>query len=300
LHTLQHAHEQTPVTPLPSGLPAALNDLVQRCLAKTPAARYPTLAALRAGLTNLYQAHFDHAPPPRLTPDAFTAGDYNNWGVTYAALQEHAAALADYTTAIQIDPNDATAYSNRGVTYADLQDYERALADYTQAIQINPTDAQAYNNRGNTYADLQDNAAALADFTHAIHLDPTDAQAYLNLGVLLYHQGGFADAVAYFERAAQLGDPQGAPYAAQARQMLGMEPAPSQDPALDAFDAFQQADSVAAMRQAVARFPLLVQPDFITAIEQVIAQQVPLAERPAFTQRLTWLRQIASTQRSNP
>jgi len=45
---------------------------------------------------------------------------------------------------------------------------------------------------------------------------------------------------------------------------------------------------------------LLTQPDFITAIEQIIAEQVPLADRPVLTQRLTWLRQIAATQRSTP
>jgi hypothetical protein len=48
------------------------------------------------------------------------------------------------------------------------------------------------------------------------------------------------------------------------------------------------------MQQAVARFPLLAQADFIAAIEQAIAQQVSPEHRPACEQRLAWLRQIAN------
>jgi hypothetical protein len=43
----------------------------------------------------------------------------------------------------------------------------------------------------------------------------------------------------------------------------------------------------------VARFPLMAEADFIAAIEQAIAQGVPPEHRPAFEQRLAWLRQIA-------
>jgi hypothetical protein len=50
------------------------------------------------------------------------------------------------------------------------------------------------------------------------------------------------------------------------------------------------------MRQAVAQFPLLAQADFIAAIEQVIAQQVPPEQQGYFEQRLGWLRQIAKEQ----
>jgi hypothetical protein len=82
-----------------------------------------------------------------------------------------------------------------------------------------------------------------------------------------------------------------------ARQALGMETAPPVDPTQQAFEAFQQAGSAETMQQAVARFPFMAQADFIAAIEQVIAQQVPPEHRPAFEQRLVWLRQIANEQK---
>jgi hypothetical protein len=40
----------------------------------------------------------------------------------------------------------------------------------------------------------------------------------------------------------------------------------------------------------------MTQADFITTVEQVIAQQVPPEHRPAFEQRLAWLWQIAKEQ----
>jgi hypothetical protein len=50
------------------------------------------------------------------------------------------------------------------------------------------------------------------------------------------------------------------------------------------------------MRQALTRFPFMVQADFIAAIEQIIAQQMPPEDRYLFEQRLAWLKQIAKEQ----
>jgi tetratricopeptide (TPR) repeat protein len=214
------------------------------------------------------------------------ASDYNNRGITYTDLQQCEAALPDYGRAIALDPNFAPAYYNRGNTYHDLQQYEVALADYGRAIALVPDLAQAHHNRGTTYAALQQYEAALADFGHAIVLNPNYAQAYFNLGALFATTGRSRESLPYFEKAAQLGDLQATQAISKIKQMLGMEPTPQIDPAQQAFAAFQQAGSVEAMQQAVARFPLLAQADFIVTIEQVITQQVPPE------QRLAWLRQI--------
>ena len=56
--------------------------------------------------------------------------------------------LADYTKAIELNPNNAEVYYNRGGVYRGKGDYDCALADYTKAIELNPNDAEIYNNRG--------------------------------------------------------------------------------------------------------------------------------------------------------
>jgi tetratricopeptide (TPR) repeat protein len=46
--------------------------------------------------------------------------------------------LADYTTAIQIDPKYADAYINRGNTYKQLKDYTNAFSDFQYALTLSP------------------------------------------------------------------------------------------------------------------------------------------------------------------
>jgi tetratricopeptide (TPR) repeat protein len=88
----------------------------------------------------------------------------------------HARAIQDYTQAIELDPEDATAYSNRGLAYADSHDYARAIQDYDRAIELDPEDAAAYYNASCAYALMQDPAQACEWLEKAIALDATNRQ----------------------------------------------------------------------------------------------------------------------------
>jgi len=68
---------------------------------------------------------------------------YFNRGVAYRKKGEVDRAIADYTEAIALDPNDAIAYSNRGVAYKKKGDKEQAIADFRTALEINPSDQDA-------------------------------------------------------------------------------------------------------------------------------------------------------------
>ena len=57
----------------------------------------------------------------------------------------------------------AIVYTIRGSAYANKGKSDRAIADYTKAIQINPQYANAYNNRGNVYREKGQHARAIAD-----------------------------------------------------------------------------------------------------------------------------------------
>jgi tetratricopeptide (TPR) repeat protein len=110
------------------------------------------------------------------------ADAYTYRGGAYDTLKDYPKAISDYTKVIAINPEDAYGYIIRGSIYAALEDYPKAIADYTKAIAINPENASAYNNRGNTYADLKDYPKAIADFDKAIAINPEDAFAYNNRG----------------------------------------------------------------------------------------------------------------------
>ncbi|MDJ0661873.1 MAG: tetratricopeptide repeat protein, partial [Crocosphaera sp.] len=70
----------------------------------------------------------------------------------------------------------AKAYNNHGVNYSNLEEYQKAIADFTQAIELNPNYAEAYNNRGNAYGNLEEYQKAIADFTKTIELNPNYAE----------------------------------------------------------------------------------------------------------------------------
>ena len=64
------------------------------------------------------------------------------------------AAIADYTTAIRLNPTHCRAYYNRAFSYDRIQQYGAAIADYTKALEIEPNNATAYHNRGSLHERL--------------------------------------------------------------------------------------------------------------------------------------------------
>jgi len=77
-----------------------------------------------------------------------TAEEYEKSGRKKYYLKDYAGAIADYTKAIELDPNDAKAYYNRGNSKKNLKDYKGAITDYTKAIELKPDYVDAYYNRG--------------------------------------------------------------------------------------------------------------------------------------------------------
>jgi tetratricopeptide (TPR) repeat protein len=222
------------------------------------------------------------------------AEKYFNQGNAESVLHQYADAVKSYTMAIRKNPNYMQAYYNRGnIHYYNLENYKQAIADFTRAIQIDPNFEPAYTNRGNAYKDMGYCKEALEDYVYAIQLDPTDALNYYNIGIMMVEDNALQKSLAYFERSAQLGLSQAVKIVTQIKQKLGMDPTLQTNLSQQALDAFQYTESPTEIQRATICFPLLLQSNFIATIEQVIAQ-VPPERRPAFEQRLDWLRQIAN------
>ncbi len=75
--------------------------------------------------------------------------------------------------------NLAIVYFDRGTAYLSKGDYDRAIADYTQAIAINPQDAEYYIARGYAYDRKGDHDHATADFSKAAAINPWSGDIYL-------------------------------------------------------------------------------------------------------------------------
>jgi len=184
--------------------PSALNRLLQNCLAKDPADRPINLVDLETQLSNIYSTHVGDSPPIYPTPASFTADDYNNRGLTYAALRQYEVALVDYNCAIKLDNKNAKAYSNQGLAHHEVAQYEMALAAFNIAINLDASFASAYSNRGRTHHALGEFNLAIDDFTHALALKPNDARSYSNRGTTYKTIGQHELAIVDYYRSIEL------------------------------------------------------------------------------------------------
>ena len=130
----------------------------------------------------------------RLDPSNYIA--YHNRGVIFKEDEgKLSMALADYNTAILLNPEYTGAYYHRGLLLEGQGDLVGAVADYTNAIRLDPKNAGAFNNRGVLLKKKGDLAGAIADFNIAIRLNPFSPEAYANRGVIRIDQNDINKAV---------------------------------------------------------------------------------------------------------
>jgi len=138
-----------------------------------------------------------------LNPDYAEA--YCDRGAAYYNIGEQDLALADFNTALVLDPDLARAYANRGGLYWIMENYDLALNDLNNAIVLDANMCDAYLNRGAVYFSQDDYKQALADFTEAIRLDPNNGKAYKNRAATYIALGESSLAQADLDRAEELG-----------------------------------------------------------------------------------------------
>jgi Tfp pilus assembly protein PilF len=90
-------------------------------------------------------------------------------------------------------------------------DYKGAVADYDTAIKIDPKYVNAYISRSMAKVGLKDNQGAIADLNTAISIDPKSADAYFARAFIKHDylkdkQGGINDMIKASELARDRGD----------------------------------------------------------------------------------------------
>src|SRR5437899_1886838 len=84
----------------------------------------------------------DHAPPRK------RAAAFGNRGAAWHNKAEFQRAIADFTAAIEVDPDYARGYLARGTSWLGAGDLDKAVSDLSAAIRLSPGNALAYHTRG--------------------------------------------------------------------------------------------------------------------------------------------------------
>lgn len=116
------------------------------------------------------------------------------------ALRRLDDAIADATTAVELDPRNAIAYYWRGMARHESGQAEAALRDFSQATLIKPDFAAAYVQRGLAAQATGSTGRPLEDFQKALQLDPKLPAAYRARGNLYFYQGNYAAAAEDFRQ----------------------------------------------------------------------------------------------------
>ena len=127
--------------------------------------------------------------------DSIVATAYTNRGIAYDRQGQPDTAVADFSVALERDPEYVESYANRANAYVSMGLYSEALADANRAIALNNHLAAAFNTRALAYLGLGRGEDALADVDRAIEEDPQFAMAYSNRGYIQTGLGRYDDAL---------------------------------------------------------------------------------------------------------
>ncbi|MFZ3374322.1 MAG: tetratricopeptide repeat protein [Chthoniobacterales bacterium] len=98
-------------------------------------------------------------------------------GAAYTNEQKFPKAIADFSEALKMKPNDAGIYERRAYVEMKMNDLDKALADYSEAIRLNPDEIRYYLYRGYIYEKKGDIKKSMADTEKALKLDKHNAEA---------------------------------------------------------------------------------------------------------------------------
>lgn len=135
------------------------------------------------------------------------ANAYFGRGNVQYQLGNYELAVADYDSALALEPNHPLAMLNKARALADERQYDSSIVWYTRAIAIlSPKEyggaqERAYFGRGVAYNQTDRSTPALKDFNEAIKLKPDDRYAFLHRGNAYKSLGNYDSAIADFKNA---------------------------------------------------------------------------------------------------
>jgi tetratricopeptide (TPR) repeat protein len=103
-------------------------------------------------------------------------------GKTKFEAKDYPGALADYTSAIQLNSDSTEAYIRRAEVHVMMKKYDKAITDYNKAMKINPDTVKFLYLRGQAYLASANYKMAFSDLSAVVRKDPNNYDAYMQRG----------------------------------------------------------------------------------------------------------------------
>ncbi|OSZ79079.1 hypothetical protein CAP35_12755 [Chitinophagaceae bacterium IBVUCB1] len=157
---------------------------------------------LNNGMINEAVADFTEAIA--IKPD--DGQSYYNRAITYVKINRWQEALTDLDSCLRYTPDFGLAYSNIAFIKYNQRDYEGSVAASTKGIAVSPKLPELYNIRAAVYFINKNYPAAEQDLNMALKLNDKYSDAYKNRGILYMNTNRAQQACADFKNAKQYGD----------------------------------------------------------------------------------------------
>ncbi len=127
-------------------------------------------------------------------------------GRALAVWGKYGEAIADFTAAINVKPNDAVAFALRGYSRAAIyspaaKDEKNGLTDLDEAVRLEPYNDTFLRLRGSAKSLLGDTPGAIEDIKAAIELSPNTARHYYFMGEAYRTSNQLMQAIEYYRKA---------------------------------------------------------------------------------------------------
>jgi Tfp pilus assembly protein PilF len=180
--------------------------LLGAALAEEPTAElYNARGRLLIELRRFSEAETDFTTALELEPENLESR--LGRGISFARRVLTEQALSDLDAVIAADPQNAEALTVRSVVYRQSDQFDLALEDANAAIEADPEYAPAYEARARLHLRADETDAAIADYERAIELDPGAVDVTYDYGMLLLGMGDPEGALAQFQAVAENATP---------------------------------------------------------------------------------------------
>jgi len=137
-------------------------------------------------------------------------------GAADVKVGQHQKALAEFQTAVELNPKQDKAWQQIGFILLNRSDWKGAENAFRRALEVDPNSGPTWDGLAQTYLVSQQTDKAEEAYKRLLQIEPQNVQAVYNLGQIVMARKDFTTAGGYFRQAIQIN-----PNYAEAHNNLG-------------------------------------------------------------------------------